>query len=221
MIKHYQYWKSYYPDFLYCQEPALKKLMETVDLVQIHADQQIFSIASECSNYILLLQGRVRVQLIAENGREMFLYEVNSGESCVLTTSCLLGGNAYPAEAITETDISAFVINKQAFDRCLNQSVFFRDYVFTNFSSRLIQVIKRIDEFAFSGIDSRLAQALTEKDTATLKLTHQALAMRLGTAREVISRHLKKFESKGWISLSRGSIQVLDREALKRFSSIG
>ena len=82
--------------------------MRSANLVNLSSDQMVFSVGDPCENYLLLLEGRIRVQLIAETGREVMLYTVNSGDSCVLTTSCLLEDKPYPAEAFTEGDVSAF-----------------------------------------------------------------------------------------------------------------
>lgn len=191
-------------------------LMESATLVNIPAGQQIFATRSRCENYLLLLKGSVKAQLISENGREMLLYQVGPGDSCVLTTSCLLSGEQYPAEAFAEEDVSAFVISSHAFYRCLDQSAFFREFVFKNFAARLSHVIGRLGETVFEGIELRLAKELLSADTKILYVTHQELATKLGSAREVISRNLKQFESKGWVDLSRGVVTLTDIDALKR-----
>jgi CRP/FNR family transcriptional regulator len=149
----------------------------------------------------------VKAQIISPDGREILLYHVCSGDSCVLTTSCLLGDNNYPAEGYTETEVSAFAIPANIFHRCLEQSTFFREFVFRNFSQRLADVIKRMESISFGSIDQKLASALLASGETTLRKTHNELALELGSAREVVSRHLKRFESYGWLTLSRGSIQ--------------
>ena len=83
----------------------------------------------------------MKAQIISAGGREMLLYRVRSGDSCVLTTSCLLSGDQYPAEGITENQVLAFAISSHAFYRCIEQSAFFREFVFKKFSARLSDVI--------------------------------------------------------------------------------
>ena len=218
MLKHKELWETVFPGFIRCGESAMESLMESATLVNIPAGQQVFSPGTVCENYLLLLKGSVKAQLLSENGREMLLYHVLPGDSCVLTTSCLLGGDNYPAEAYTEEDVSAFVISSHAFYRCMEKSAFFREFVFKNFAARLSNVIGRIDEVVFAGIDWRLAKELLNTNEKTLKITHQELAAKLGSVREVISRHLKKFEEKGWVSLSRGTVTINDTEALKKLT---
>jgi len=214
MLKHQALWESVFPEFIKCGESNILSLMESATLVNIPADQQVFSSGGECENYLLLLKGSVKAQLLSENGREMMLYQVRPGDSCVLTTSCLLSGDLYPAEAFTEEETSAFVISSHAFYRCLEHSAFFREFVFKNFSARLSNVIGRLGEVVFEGIQWRLAKELLSSNSEVLQLTHQELASNLGSAREVISRNLKQFEAKGWVKLNRGTVTILDRDAL-------
>lgn len=221
MFKYKELWETHFPEFLQCGESAMMSLIESATLVNIPAGQQVFALGSQCENYLLLLKGSVKAQLISENGREMLLYQVMPGDSCVLTTSCLLGGDHYPAEAITEEDVSAFVISSHAFYRCMEKSSFFREFVFKNFAARLSNVIGRLDEVVFAGIDWRLAKELLMSGSSVLNITHQQLATNLGSVREVISRHLKQFEAKGWVSLNRGTVTITDADALKKLTRTG
>ena len=218
MFKNQALWESHFPEFIKCAESNVVSLMESAALVNIPAGQQVFSSGGQCENYLLLLKGSVKAQLLSENGREMLLYQVLPGDSCVLTTSCLLSGDDYPAEAFTEEETSAFVISSHAFYRCLEQSAFFREFVYKNFSARLSHIIGRMGEVVFEGIDWRLAKELLRAEEEVLQITHQELAIKLGSAREVISRNLKQFEAKGWVKLSRGTVTIVDKGALKKIT---
>ena len=216
MLKHEELWETSFPEFIKYADSAMLSLMESATKTNIPAGQQVFSAGSICENYLLLIKGAVKVQLLSENGREILLYRVLAGNSCVLTTSCLLSGDSYPAEAYTEEEVSAFVVSSHAFYRCMEQSAFFREFVFKNFASRLSGIIGRMDEVVLLGIDGRLAKELLSTGEKMVKVTHQALATKLGSVREVISRHLKQFEAKGWVSLSRGTVTIVNIEALKK-----
>lgn len=219
MLKHANAWKSYFPEFAGCGDEVVEQLMEAAILVTVPAGQQVFYPGKACENYLLLLSGSIKAQILSADGREVLLYRVIPGDSCVLTTSCLLGDSQYPAEGYAETDISAFAIPAHVFHRCLQQSAFFREFVFRNFSARLADVIGRMAALSFASIDQRLAQALLAAESDRIHKTHQELALELGSVREVVSRHLKRFESQGWLNLSRGSIEIIDAAALKRLLS--
>lgn len=214
-----QLWQQHFPQFMASPETTMKSLMASAQLLKIPAGQQVFYPGSLCENYLLMLEGRIKTQLISESGREILLYHVCSGDSCVLTTSCLLGGNCYPAEGITESPVLAFAISSIAFHRCLEQSAFFREFVFKNFANRLATVILRMEEVVFDTIDRRLSRLLLTYKQSTLNITHQELAAELGTAREVVSRHLKNFEKCGWLRLNRGIIEIINPNALAQLTA--
>jgi CRP/FNR family transcriptional regulator len=212
-------WETYFPEFIAAQEASINSLMSSAALVELEAGQHIFYPGDNCEHYLLVLKGSVKAQIISKSGREMLLYRVCSGDSCVLTTSCLMSGDCYPAEGIAESEVLAFSISSHAFYRCMEKSAFFREFVFKKFSVRLSGVIGLLEDVNFTGIDSRLCKALLHEDKKVVALTHQELAAILGSAREVISRHLKRFESLGWVSLARGTVTLLNVEALNELAS--
>ncbi|BCG62830.1 MAG: CRP/FNR family transcriptional regulator, anaerobic regulatory protein [Methyloprofundus sp.] len=212
-------WETNFPGMVKAAEAGLNSLMASAKLVELPAGQQVFYPGATCEQYLLVLEGSVKTQIISESGREMLLYRVQPGQSCVLTTSCLLSGDNYPAEGITESKVLAFAVSAHAFYRCMEQSAFFREFVFKNFSARLSGVISLLEDVTFSAIDTRLAKALITEEQELIALTHQELATKLGSAREVVSRHLKRFEAYGWVALQRGTITLLDIEALHKVAA--
>jgi CRP/FNR family transcriptional regulator, anaerobic regulatory protein len=215
MGNHDDLWASHFPQFVANKDKGVAFLMAAANLVQLPAGKQVFYSGSICENYLLVLEGVIKVQLIAaDTGREILLYHVRPGDSCVLTTSCLLSGDSYPAEGIVETDATAFAMSSHAFYRGMEMSAFFREFVFKNFSSRLSNIIGRMESVVFETIDQRICKALLASGDKVIAKTHHELAYDLGSAREVISRHLKNFENLGWVNLKRGNIDIIDREAL-------
>jgi len=176
----------------------------------------IFHQGDQCLNYLLIISGSVKVITRAENGREIVLYHIRSGGSCVLTTSCLISSDDYPAEGVTETDVLALAIPKPVFEQYMGESRAFRKQVFHSYGDRLIKLITLVEEISFAKLDIRLAKFLLENGSVNtpIRTTHQALATELGSAREVISRQLKEFENKGWVQLSRGKIEIRNHDAL-------
>ena len=203
-------------DFFDSNDPLLEQLKQDSQLVKLGQDQFVFHAGDLCGAFLVVLQGTVRVQLTAASGREVTLYRIRPGGSCFLTTSCLLSQENYPAEAIAETDVVAVAIPNAVFQGALDHSARFRQLVFDGFAERLRNVIAKIEELAFTSIDSRLSRVLLELDEKGIDdITHQILSVELGTAREVISRHLKRFEKQGWLQLGRRRITVTDRAGLE------
>ena len=196
---------------------GLETLRARVDEVSLPAGQAVFRRGAPCRNYLVVIEGSVRVQALASNGREITLYRVRDGQSCVITTSCLISTESYPAEGVTEVDTSALVVPQAVFDEALGSSAEFRRFVFANQGLRLGDLIQRVEDVMFGRIDVRLARlllSLSEQGTQSVAMTHQQLASELGTAREVISRQLKQFEGQGWVVIGRGSIAVKAPEML-------
>jgi CRP/FNR family transcriptional regulator, anaerobic regulatory protein len=198
-------------------EPGLRNVLTTRShVVHLPADSVIFGPGKSPDNLLLLLQGTVRVQQLAESGREVVLYRVTAGESCVLTTACMLAYEDHAAEGIAETEIVAAAIPRGVFDELVASSKEFRNFVFRAYSRRITDLFHVIEDIAFRRMDIRLAQKIIERaDTGVLKATHAQLAAELGTAREVISRQLAEFQRRGWIAQSRGVIEIRDCDGLR------
>lgn len=159
---------------------------------------------------------------VSESGREIVLYRVAAGESCAMTTACLMGDDLYQAEGIAETPITAAVIPRATFDEAIAGSAAFRRFVFAALSNRMTALFKLIEEVAFSRIDIRLAQRLVELADADgrVAMTHQQLASELGTAREVISRQLLEFQRRGWLTTARGELTLTNTDALRSLLAV-
>lgn len=209
-------WLSSFPELAKLDADARRKLKDAARAMTLPAGTPVFGMGDACQNYLLVRKGSVRVQRTAENGREIVLYRVEAGETCVLTTNCLMTHSDYGAEAISETEVEAIALSQTAFEDLLARSAAFRSFVFSSYATRISDLLLLIEEVAFGRIDMRLAQFLVDRKNADNRIegTHQDLATELGTAREVISRQLKDFERRGWVSIGRGRLHVTDALAL-------
>jgi CRP/FNR family transcriptional regulator len=215
-------WQHIFPHLSEINDEVINDLMSNAGTINMPANSIAFHQGDACSNYLLILSGSIKVMTRAENGREIVLYRLGDGDSCVLTTSCLFGNARYPAEGISETDVTALAIPAARFNQAIEHSKPFREFVFNSFSSHLSSLITLVEEVTFGKLDIRLARHLLNASTgsAALEITHQQLATELGSAREVISRLLKDFESRGWLMLSRGSINILDKQSLEKVAAM-
>jgi CRP/FNR family transcriptional regulator len=213
-------WRTAFPGLEGISDGVLELLDKRSRQITLHKEALIFGPGNPAENLLLLLSGTVRVQQLSEDGREIVLYRVHAGESCVLTTACLLAFEEYSAEGIAETEIEAIMIPRDVFDELMAISKEFRAFVFEAYSKRITDLFLVIEEIAFKRMDIRVAQKLLELQDAkfVLCLTHQQLVTEVGTAREVISRQLKEFERRGWVRLSRGEIELRDVAAIERLA---
>jgi CRP/FNR family transcriptional regulator, anaerobic regulatory protein len=213
-------WTYKFPGLGRLSPELLESLGRQSAIIALPVGSRIYGPGQSPENFLLLLDGTVRVQQVSESGHEIVLYRVTEGESCALTTACLMGYEDYLAEAVAETPVRAAAIPRATFDDLIARSPEFRRFVFTAFSSRITNLFRIIDDVAFSRMDLRLAAKLLElsRDGGAVAATQQQMAAELGTAREVVSRMLSEFQRRGWVGLSRGSIAILDRKALERQS---
>lgn len=190
-------------------------------ILSIPPKKSVFSPGKPAENMIFLLQGTVRVQQVSEGGREIVLYRIEAGQSCIMTASCLIGHQDYSAEGISETDVEAAIIPRGLFNQLLAGSENFRNFVFSTFSMRLTELMTIINEVAFRRLDIRLSQKLLDLVNAEgeITVTHQQLATEIGTAREVISRQLQEFNRQNWLEQSRGRIVITNMQKLKELAT--
>ena len=213
-------WIEQFPGLQRLPTDPLSLLVQNSSIVALPSGSRIYGPGQSPENYLLMLDGTVRVQQVSEGGREIVLYRVSAGESCALTTACLMGYEDYLAEAIAETDVRAVAIPRATFDDLIARSPEFRRFVFTAFSTRVTNLFRIIDEVAFSRMDIRLAHKLLELSGGadSVTVTQQQLAAELGSAREVISRILSEFQRRGLVVLTRGTITISDRLGLEKMA---
>jgi CRP/FNR family transcriptional regulator len=213
-------WLQHFPALQTIEDPEGLAVLRTANEIRVPSDTTVFHSGDACQNYLLVIEGSVRVQQVSTSGREIVLYRVGPGQSCVLTTTCLLATERYVAEGITETPVHAIAIPAAQFQRGVNASAGFRRFVFAAFGQRLSSLMQLVEEVAFGKLDARLAKRLLTLSDGhpRLAMTHQELAIELGTAREVVSRMLKEFEKQGWVRLQRGILEILDRQALQHLA---
>ncbi|GAB4112560.1 MAG: Crp/Fnr family transcriptional regulator [Roseiflexaceae bacterium] len=202
--------------------PITKAFIQQTNLLRFPAGTTVFSEGDVCSAFTILASGHVRVFKIGETGREITLYRFARGESCILTASCILGDQQFPAIAVVEQAAEAFVIPHTIFQHWIGEYPEWRNYLFALLSRRLAGVMSVLDEVAFRRMDVRIAEFLLRQISphqATLNLTHQQIAAELGTSREVVSRILADFAESHLVEVHRGAITILDTAGLQRRSN--
>jgi CRP/FNR family transcriptional regulator len=180
----------------------------------------LFSPGEACRGFVVVLSGSVRVEHTGPSGRTVKLYRVGPGETCVVTTACLMTEGQYPAWGIAEGAVEALALPPGSFATLMRESEAFRAMALGVFATRLTELVEVIDELLLHRVDLRLAAWLAAHAPA-VQATHQVVASELGSAREVVSRILKDFERRGWVGLARGEIAVRDAAALQRFADDG
>lgn len=184
----------------------------------------IHSNENNCLGVLLILSGDLSVCLLSDDGREVTLYRLASGDTCVLSASCILNSITFDVQITAETDTTAFLINIAAFGALSSQNVYVENFAYKNTVERFSDVMWAIEQILFKSFDKRLATFLLDEisktNSAEISLTHEQIAKHTGSAREVVSRMLKIFQTQGIIEQSRGMIRVIDKARLKKLVEI-
>ena len=206
-----------FPFIKQCSADFVESFYSKAQYGELPAATSICDEGQHCAHLAMVLDGIGRVYKLSSSGREVTLYRIYGGESCVLTASCIMNGDSFPAMAAAETTVRAILISpKQVVDWFCEEPQW-QHFVFGLLSHRLADIISVVEEVAFKRIDVRLAEqfsrAMTGGETVLAK-THAELAADLGSSREVISRILRDFSDRGMISTHRGFIEILDQQSL-------
>lgn len=197
--------------------PAHRQLaLGTVHFPVLEAGAVAYEVEGECANYLMCLEGRTRVFRLSEHGREVLIYKVGPGDTCVLTTQCLLSGGTFPARSVAEERTELAALPEATFQQLMAESAEFRRFVLDDYTRLMTGLFTLIDEVAFAPLKQRLVQRLlTEADPwGVVALTHQRLADDIGSVREVVSRVLGQWAEAGLIELRRGAVVIVERDSL-------
>lgn len=217
------------PDRLFGHYPVLKALPAAVaaraaqatTLMRVPAGTVLFDEHQACQGLPLVLAGTVRVVKVSPGGRELPLYRVTPGETCIVSSSCLLGQAQYTARGIATDEVELGLLPRPMFNELMEYPAF-RDFVFHLFAERIAGLMHVVEEVAFRRLDQRLAALLLSRAKAGgdgIHATHQALADELGSVREMVSRLLKGFAEQGLVSLGRERIEIQNQASLEKLAS--
>ncbi|WP_280772057.1 Crp/Fnr family transcriptional regulator [Salipaludibacillus daqingensis] len=186
---------------------------------QMEKDQILMGEGFHCLHIFFILKGVIRVYKLSEEGREITLYRMGEGETCLMTASCIMTDMEFNAMAQVEKDIEVVAVPAKIFKKLLSQNGAFQKFIFAKTFERMHDIMSVVETITFDNMDKRVASFLysltEEKPNFVYKLTHENIAYEIGTAREVVSRTLKKFAAKNIVQISRGSIKVIDRNSLE------
>ena len=188
---------------------AIQALASAATVSAAPAGAKLFASGDVCENFVIVASGEARV-----------LFRLLPGQSCALTTSCLLSESPYYAEGVAETDLELITIPSSAFREALQASPDMMRFLLSDYAGRIAEMTALVDRLTSRDLSAELAEFLLSRadHSGMISLSHKSIADELGTAREVVSRKLKDWEKQSWVELHRGVLKVLNREALGRLS---
>jgi len=209
--------KQLFPFINRCNPAFTETFFAQAQYVELPAGAPICDEGQICAHLALVIEGIGRVYKLSPSGREVTLYRIYGGESCVLTASCIMNQDSFPAMAVSETAIRGLLINPASVRDWFCRDDEWQRFIFRLLSHRLSDIISVVEEVAFKRIDVRLAEQFVkslDQGKATINKTHADIAADVGSSREVVSRILRDFVLRGLIKSSRGSIEIIDSQAI-------
>ncbi|HIV22511.1 MAG TPA: Crp/Fnr family transcriptional regulator [Candidatus Merdiplasma excrementigallinarum] len=184
----------------------------------IHRDTE------DCAGLLLLEEGQLRAYMLSEEGREITVYRLLEGDICLFSASCMIRSLQSDIVIEAERDSRMWVISPGVYRKLMDESALIANYTNEIMASRLTDVMWLMEQVMWKSLDRRLASFLLEEadleGSGSLKITHEMISNHLGTAREVVTRMLRYFQSEGMVRLSRGAVEITDRKKLEKLGQI-
>lgn len=173
----------------------------------------------DCSGLMLVRSGQLRAYMLSDEGREVTLYRLFERDTCLFSASCVMPSIMFEIFIAAEKDSEIWFIPPWIYRDLMNESAAMANYSNELLASRFSEVMWLIEQIMWKSQDKRLAAFLLEESTlegtTALKITHETIANHLGTAREVVTRMLRYFQSEGLVKLTRGAVEIIDEEGLE------
>ncbi|MCD2491365.1 Crp/Fnr family transcriptional regulator [Lacrimispora sp. NSJ-141] len=196
-------------------------LAASCSIVQFEKETLIHRNDEMCIGMLLVLSGQIRTYILSDDGREVTLYRLFKGDTCILSASCVLDAVVFDVLIESVEPTEALLVPLPAFHQLMTQNVYVELFAYKLSTERFSDVMWTVQQILFMGADKRLAIFLWDEVAKTgedtVSYTHDQIARYIGSAREVVSRMLKYFSGEGIVSLSRGKIRILDRSRLKDY----
>ena len=177
----------------------------------------------DCIGLLLIRSGQLRAYILSDEGREITLYRLFDMDMCLFSASCMMPSIQFEVIVEAEKDAQFWIIPPNVYRALMEESAPVANYTSELMASRFSEVIWLVEQVMWKSFDKRLAGFLLEETalegTRKLKITHERIGNHMGTAREVVTRMLRYFQSEGMVRLSRGGIEVLDEKKLRQLQN--
>ncbi len=214
--EHFDFWEKLTP-------MQKKTIISNTVSVKYQQGQSIHRGENDCIGIILIKIGRIRTYILSEEGKEITLFRQGEGEVCVLSASCILNSITFDVHIDAEKDSEILLLNVAVFEQLCKENMHVENFSYKITTSRFSDVMWAMEQILFMSFEKRLAIFLTDQlaleGSDCVTMTHEAIAHHMGSAREVVSRMLKYFQSEGIVELSRGDIKITDKNKLRSIAS--
>ena len=215
--------QDFFPIWAQLMPSQQRKLSESAICRYIPKGTMLAGSSTECTGLLLVCSGQLRAFILSDEGREITLYRLFERDICLFSASCMLRSMQFEIMIAAEKDTELFIIPADVYQSVAQQSAPAANFTTEIMAGRFSEVMWLMEQIMWKSFDRRLARFLLDESalegTAVLHLTHETIANHLGTAREVVTRMLRYFQSEGLVRLSRGAVEITDAQKLNELSS--
>ena len=213
---------QYFPIWNKLTDDQRQRISQRVVRREVKKGTLLHDGSNECTGLLLVRAGQLRAYILSDEGREITIYRLFDRDMCLFSASCIMRSIQFDITVEAEKDTELWLIPPDVYQSVMNESAAVANYTNEVMATRFSEVMWLMEQIMWKSLDKRLAAFLAEEaaieGSETLKLTHETLAKHLGSHREVITRMLRYFQSEGWVKVSRGTVEILDMDALEGLS---
>ena len=214
---------QYFPIWNKLTDDQRQRISQRVMRREVKKGTLLHDGSNECTGLLLVRSGQLRAYILSDEGREITIYRLFDRDMCLFSASCIMRSIQFDITVEAEKDTELWLIPPDVYQSVMNESAAVANYTNEVMATRFSEVMWLMEQIMWKSLDKRLASFLAEESaiegSETLKLTHETIAKHLGSHREVITRMLRYFQSEGWVKVSRGTVEILDMDALEGLSA--
>lgn len=212
--------KDYFPFWDKLSEKQRSRIESAAVQKRVKKDTVLHSGAMDCTGLVLVKEGQLRAYIISEEGRQISIYRLFERDICLFSASCMINSIQFDVTVEAEKDSVIYLLPAEVYKELMEESLLIANYTNQIMASRFSEVMWLMEQIMWKSFDKRLAAYLLDEisleGTNTLRITHERISSHMGTAREVVTRMLRYFQSEGLVKLSRGTIEILNEEGLEQ-----
>ena len=213
---------QYFPIWNKLTREQQQRLSDVTELQQIKKGTVIHDGSPECKGMVLVKSGQLRAYLLSDEGREITICRFFEMDICLFSASCVMPNMMFDVFIEAEKDTEIWVIPACLYQNLMDESLPLSNYSHALITNHFSEVMWLMEQIMWRSFDKRLAGFLVEEsrieETDSLKITHEKIAAHMGTAREVVTRMLRWFQSEGMVKLTRGTVELTDKKALQKLA---
>ena len=214
---------EYFPIWNRMSDEHRNRIMQVIDLKKIKQGTVVHDGSPDCLGMLLVKSGQLRAYLLNEEGREITICRFFEMDICLFTAACVIPNMQFDIFIEAEKDTEIWIIPACLYKNLMDESLVMANYARDLITSHFSELMWLMEQIMWRSFDKRLAKFLLEESTLeesdSLKITHEKIANHMGTAREVVTRMLRYFQSEDMIRLTRGTVDIRDKKRLTKLAN--